>query len=686
MPLRLYSVLVALFLALSTSGLAQEPKVPPPLAVKTGPEKTDDPVAPPEPPTTDVVPPTPDIPVLPPATVLGSRFPREPLRDDVTLTPDRIDAPRSTIGSSVTVITRDQIDRTGQTSVLNILRTVPGLNVAQLGGAGQQTSVFMRGANSNHTKVLMDGIPINDPTANRAFDFANMTVDNIERIEVIRGPQSTLYGSDAIGGVINIITRRGNGPTKLSVRGLAGSFDTWDTSASISGSGDVFYYSFGGSYFDTDGFSTASRPPGNVEDDGYLSNTFSGRVGAVVNDDFDVDYVFRYTEAAVQFDPFIGGIPQDGSDSSKFESFYMRLQLRKLALDGRLEQKVGFNYVNYNRHSFLTGFDQNFYGDTRKVDYQANLTLWNDGDFSDVLTGGIDYLQEDSLTSNSFAPTPAMRTLNDRAGYVQNRMQFGERLSATVGARWDYYSTVGSAKTYRATSRYSLPDDVTAIHGSIGTGFHAPSMNQLFGFGGNTSLQPEESKGWEIGAERRFLDGLLTVDATYFRNDFSNLIVFDFTSFLLKNVDTATTTGIELTGDLAITDRTSVFANYTYTDSAGRDPNSGVITLLLRRPRNNFSIGIDHSFLDDRANVYFALTRVGQRTDVSPVFGNPPILLSDYIVGNLAFRYIVTDDVKFIARVDNVFDEDYESVNGFQSARASAYAGFEVTFGGNGRP
>ena len=677
-------VLVVLLTNGTRIARAQDFDVPPPPTAKNAAKTSGVAQRAADPPTIDDAPATtPNIPALPSATVLGTRFPREPLPDDVALTADRMDAPRSTTGSSITVITREKIARTGQTSLLNVLRTVPGLSVVQSGGPGQQSSVFMRGANSNHTKVLMDGIPINDPSANRAFDFSNMTVDNIERIEVIRGPQSTLYGSDAIGGVINIITRRGNGPTSVVVSGLGGSFDTWNSSASISGSGDVFYYSFGGSYFEIDGFSTAARPPGNAEDDGYLSNTFSGRGGAVV-EDFDVDYVFRYTEAAVQFDPIIGGVPRDGSDSSKFEAFYMRLQLRKLAFEDNLEQKVGFNYVNYNRHSTLTGFAQNFYGDTRKVDYQANLTVYQDGEMTDVLTGGVEYLQEDSLTANTFAPTPAMRTLNDRAGYVQNRLQLGERLSLTVGTRWDYYSTAGSAKTYRATSRYLLPDDLTAIHGSIGTGFHAPSMNQLFGFGGNTTLRPEESKGWEIGAERTFLDGMLTVDATYFRNDFSNLIVFDFTDFLLKNVDTATTTGIELTSALAVSDQTNVFANYTYTDSTGRDPNSGVVTLLLRRPRNSFSVGVDHTFMDDRANVYFALTRVGQRTDVAPTFGNPPILLDDYIVGNLAFRYRVTDDVKLIARVDNVFDEDYEPVNGFQSARVSAYAGFEVTFGGGG--
>lgn len=625
-------------------------------------------------------------PSLPSTTIFGNSFPRNPLTEDTLLTPDRTESPRSLVGSSVTVISREQIQRSGQRTVLNVLRRVPGLNIVQSGGPGQTTSAFMRGANSNHTKVLLDGVPLNDPTANRAFNFANLTLDNVERIEVLRGPQSTLYGSNAIGGVINVITRRGSGPAHGTVSAYSGSFDTWNTSASISGGDDVFYYSFAGSYFETDGFSTGSRSPGNVEDDGYLTDTFSGRLGAVVNDDFDIDYTFRYQGASTQFDPTVGGIPQDGPDSSKYESFFMRLQMRQTSFDDMVEQKLGFNYTNYNRHSFLSGFGffaQQFNGDTRKIDYQANLNVWDDGDIADVFTVGAEYLQEDSLTANTFSPAPLFRTINDRSAYIQNRLVVMDNLSVTAGARWDYYSSVGSAKTYRTASRYILPDEVTSVHASLGTGFHAPTVNQLFDFGGNPMLRPEESKGWDIGVERELIDEVLTVDATYYRNDINNLIVFDFTTFALQNVDAATTTGVELTGDLVVTETMNVSANYTYADSTGRDPNSGVITSLLRRPNHTFSVTVDQSFLDDRAHLFFGLTQVGQRTDVNPVFGGAPILLDNYIVGNLSLQYLVSDDVRLFARVDNVFDEDYEEINGFQTPRVSAYAGFEVMFGGS---
>ncbi len=623
------------------------------------------------------------IPTLPPTTVIGTPFPRTPLTDETLLTPTRTESPRALTGSSVTVISRQQLQQSGQRTVLNVLRPVPGLKIVQSGGPGQTTSAFMRGANSNHTKVLLDGMPINDPTANRTFDFSNLTLDNVERIEVLRGPQSTLYGSDAIGGVINIITRRGDGPARGTFSSYAGSFDTWNTSASISGGDDVFYYSFAGSYFETDGFSTSSRRPGNVEDDGYLTDTFTGRLGAVVNDDFDIDYTFRYQEASTQFDPIVAGIPQDGPDSSKYESFFMRLQMRHTSFDDLVEQKLGFNYTNYNRHSFLSGFGffaQQFNGDTRKLDYQANVNVFDNGDIADVFTVGAEYLQEDSLTANTFAPL-TLRTLTDRAAYLQNRFVLADNLSVTAGARWDYYSTVGSAKTYRTATRY-LIDDGTSIHASLGTGFHAPTTNQLFDFGGNPMLRAEQSKGWDVGVEHELVEDVLTVDATYYRNDVDNLIVFDFTSFTLQNVDNATTTGVELAGNLAVTETMNVAANYTYADSTGRDPNSGVITSLLRRPNHKFSVIVDQSFMNDRAHVNFGLTQVGHRTDINPVFGGAPILLDDYIVGNLSLHYFVTDDVRLFARVDNVFDEDYEEINGFQTARVSAFAGFEVMFGG----
>ena len=631
-----------------------------------------------------------DVPAIDDTVVTVRPFPVGELSDDVSLTATRVQTPLSNVGSSVTIVTRDQIRDSGQTSVVEVLRTVPGLDIAQAGGPGRQSSAFLRGSNSNQTKVMLDGVWLNDPTANRAFDLSNLTVDNIERIEVLRGPQSTLYGSDAIGGVINIITRRGSGPARARFSTQAGSFDTSNQVATLSGGNERSYYSFSGSYFDTNGFSAAES---GSERDGYRNGTMSGRAGVVFSDQLDVDVVFSYTDAdskfdSYSFDPLTGAsLPVDGlANTARSESFYARTQIRSVSCDGVLEQKVGFNYTNINRDSLTPGLNSYFNGDVRMVDWQANLTVLDRDQVQDILTVGAMYLQEDALTSNTFAPLPSDRSLFNRAVYLQNTMVLFDQWTVTAGTRWDQFSRSGDANTYRVTSRYQIPDDGVALHGSIGTGFRAPSINELFGFAGNPDLRPESSRGWDCGLEHRFADDRLVVDATYFRNDFDDLIVFVLTNppFTgeLFNVSTARTHGVELTATWLLDERTQLTGGYTRCDSQGRDPNSGVVTTLLRRPRDKFSVSVDRSICDGRGNFNLTLRYVGRRTDVAPIFGDPPIELDHYMVANLGVWFDVQDDLRFFGRVDNVFDEDYQEINGFQTAGLSAYAGMMWTWGG----
>lgn len=637
-----------------------------------------------------VAPPPPqDLPIIDDTVVTADPFPRAPLSADVTVTANRTEARRSSVGSAVTVITGDEIRRQRRVSVLEVLRNVPGLDIVQSGGPGRQASGFLRGANSNQTKVLLDGIWMNDPSANRAFDFSNIAVDNIERIEIVRGPQSTLYGSDAMGGVINIITRRGSGPARFQLGAMGGSFSTQQQYGSVSGGNESVYYSFTGSFFDTDGFTAAER---GSEKDGFRMGTASGRAGWIINESIDVDYVFRYIDSdsrfdSVQFIPGTGSVPVDGiGNSAPSESFFSRIQVRSLSLDGAIEQKVGFNYTNYNRASLTPTFDSFFNGDTEMVDYQMNVNVIDEEEIQDVFTVGAMYMQESARTSNTFAPIPAERALFDRAAYLQNTLILGNRWSLTAGTRWDDYSRAGAANTYRLTSRYEIPDVETAIHGSFGTGFRAPSINELFGFAGNPDLRPEESKGWDVGIEQPFFDDRLVVDATYFRNDFDNLIVFVLTNppfdGQLFNVATATAHGVELTGTWEIQPGTRFTAAYTRTDSLGRDPSSGANTSLLRRPRNKFSLMLDQDLAGGKANVNVRMRYVGQRNDVSPNFGDPPIKLDDYIVVDAALGYDLSRNLQLFARVDNVSDSNYEEIFGFNAPRISVYAGALVTWGG----
>ena len=608
-------------------------------------------------------------------------FPREPLSDDASITANRTETLRSQVGSSLSVITEEQIRSSGQTTLLGVLRNagVPGLDFAQSGSPGSVTSGFIRGANSAHTKVMMDGVPLNDPSSpTRNFDFGTFSLDNVERIEIIRGPQSTLYGSDAIGGAINIITKRGKGPAQYRSTSMGGTFGTWQQSLSVSGGTDQYYYSLSGSYLQSDGFSAASKRFGNTEYDGFRNGNLGFRGGYIFNEYVDFDVVYRYQKARIDiddgFDSSTFFFPLDSNHINKLESNTVRPQVRVLLFDGQLEQKAGFSFINYNRDA-PGGFTPFFNGETRKFDYQANAKLFELEQFTNTATLGLEYLDERSTTESVPNATQFARSI-----YVQDQFALWDRWFTTVGGRHDDYSIAGVADTYRVTTKYQVKETNTAFHGTIGTGFRAPSLAEYFGFGGNTNLRPEQSKGWDVGieqaidAERRFV-----VDATYFRNDFNNLINFapapGFPFGQNQNVALAMTTGVELTANWQLFDDTSLTASYTHTDAFDRTTN----TRLLRRPPNKYSIGASQFLLDQKVNISANLRWSDFRNDIG-AFG--PTVLQSYTVANLQAYYDWKPSVRFFTRIDNVFDEKYEEVFAFATPRFSIYGGVTMTFGG----
>ncbi len=619
-------------------------------------------------PSPDAAPTTPPLPELPETTVVGepSPFPATPLGQETVLTPTRTETVASQTGSSFTVVTRQQIVDSRQTDVAEVLRGVPGLDVVRQGGPGGVTSVFMRGANSNHTKVLIDGIPVNDPgSAGRAFDFSLLSIDNIERVEVLRGPQSTLYGSDAIGGVINVITKRGEGPLSVEADLMGGSYGTSRKAIGASGGTDEVYYSFGASYLRSDGFTQAARRLGNTESDGVRDANFSGRFGWTPAENFDVDYVFRYIDQDVEIDDvdFFTG-PVDAFDREvRTDAFFNRVQTRLMLLDGFWEQKAGFALSDYQRRDTKPGFfDPQFVGQSQTFDYQNNFRLGEEH----VLTAGFEYLDESggiySLTERGQYQTSL---------YVQDHVGLTERWFLTTGFRWDDHSSAGSAETYRVTSRYNVPETRTAFHGSIGTGFRAPALEERFNnWVGNPDLRPETSFGWDCGVEQAFFGDRLVVDGTYFRNDFSNLIEFfptgPFTG-VLRNVGRAFSSGVELTTAWKLNPCTTLTANYVHTLT--RDLETGL--QLQRRPAHKAAFRVTRRLRGDRARLHMNMLYVGPRRDAV-------YTLHEYFRLDLAGSYQLTPRCELFARIDNVLDESYEEVWGYQTAGISGYAGVNL--------
>lgn len=600
---------------------------------------------------------------IPETTVRGEPqpFPSQPLANDTVVTPSRSEQSINETGSSITVVTEEQIKQSKAISVAEVLRGLPGVNVVQQGGPGGFTSVFLRGANAQQTKVLLDGIPINDPSgATRSFDFGSLTVDNIERIEILRGPQSTIYGSDAIGGVVQIITKRGEGPLTTRVMLQGGSYGTHAEGVYLSGGTNRVYYSLSAGYVDTDGFSSASERNGNTENDLYRNATFSGRFGWTPGDVFSVDYVFRSIDATKGIDDFdFGtGLPIDQLARTNItESFFQRVQLRVAPLDGDLESLLAFSVADYERFDTNTFFDPRFSGQTRKVDWQNRLRLTQ----RNTLLVGASYFQEDAVSSSD---GPFFQY--DPAAYVEDQIALFDRWYTTVGARWDDYSSAGPAETYRVTSAYNLRETATIFRASLGTGFRAPALAENLFLFGNPALLPEESKGWDVGVEQTLMSGL-TVGATYFRNNFTNLIVFDFGTFSLQNVGAAKSHGAELYASAVLSETTSLTANYTRTDTT--DLADG--QQLLRRPRDVASLGVNRQF-SPQASLAAYLLYVGTRRDTVA-------RLDDYITVNMAGSYRLSRRVELFARAENLFDTVYEEVAGFGVPGISGYGGVNIT-------
>jgi vitamin B12 transporter len=608
-----------------------------------------------------------DVPMAPETTVVGrpGAFPAEPLSGNVAVTPSLTETPVGEVGSALTVITGEQIRESQKTSVSDVLREVPGVDVVQSGPTGGITSVFIRGTASAGTKVLIDGIPANDPSnASRAYDFSTLTTENIERIEVLRGPQSTLYGSDAVGGVINIITKRGAGPTTVRTDLIGGSYGTAREALNVSGGNKLTNYSIGAAYLQSDGFSAADKRFGNTERDGVRNATFSGRFGITPSEDFDIDYVFRYIDVDARVDDYdyTLGRPVDNLyRENRTQAFLNRVSSRLATLDGFWEHRVGFSYVDYDRRDTDPGpYDvPHFLGRTNKFDYRShfNLAEW------DTLIVGTDYQDEQSPTN-----ADPYTTQTDTAVFFENQFRMFERWFTTVGARWDDYSLAGAARTYRVTTRYNLKETGTSFHGSMGTAFRAPSLAE-YAYG--TNLKPERSKGWDCGIEQSFADGRFTVDTTYFRNDYTDLLQFSYTSWQMENIGRAMSDGVELTGTWNLNCCTSLIGSYTYTYT--EDVETGLE--LLRRAPHKVRVAVKRKYLGGRGNVLLETIYVSPREDTSYASATGRVTLDEYWLVNAATTIDVTEHWQLLARLDNLLDYSYEEVYGYGTAGLSFYGG-----------
>ncbi|RLA82584.1 MAG: TonB-dependent receptor [Deltaproteobacteria bacterium] len=577
------------------------------------------------------------------------------------------------IGSSVTVITEEEIKRKGYRTVKDILKGEPGIDAITTGGPGGQSSILLRGMESYHTLVLIDGLEMGDPSlTQRQFNFANLTVDNIERIEIVRGPQSVLYGADAIGGVINIITKKGRGKPSFYVGIEGGSYDTFREFSGLSGQIERVSFSMAASHTRTTGFSAADEDlPGNSEDDGWENFSFSTRLDFEPTPWLTLGLSLRSQNGDTELD--LGGGPYQDCDNYhvEHEEFFAKPYVEILGLDGKWRQRISFGIANHDREYKDSPWgDSNYSGRKYEVSWQHDITIFD----SNTLILGAEFEQEEM--ESTFMEKKSAYTYSL---FAQNLLNLKEVSFTTVGIRWDHHKEFGDRMTFRIAQAFPIEKTGTKLKGSLGTGFRAPSLYELYGppfWGmpvGNSELDPERSVGWDIGLEQSLFDGLLKGGLTYFCNEVDDLIEYVSGRGFI-NIEEALSRGVEAFVEVGLLKGLSFRLNYTYThteDDEGRR--------LLRRPLNKLGANLNWTFLQERATVNVDLLWVDDRKDYDWAAGRR-VRLSDYTLVNMGLGFKVHKNCECSLRVENVFNEDYEEAYGYGTAGFSVYGGVKLSF------
>ena len=614
------------------------------------------------------------------------------LQYEIVVTASRIATPLKEIATSVTVITKQELEQTKKATVIEVLQEVLGISILQSGPVGSSASVMLRGANSEHTLVMIDGVEVNDPiTPARTYDFSHLRVEGIERVEILRGPQSTLYGSDAMAGVINIITKKGQGKPRFHLSSLGGSYETFSGTAGLTGNVERLHYSFWASSLTSQGFSAANAAlEGNTEADGYKNLSLSARAGYKASDNIDLDFSARFIDTKSDIDNYGSAFGDDPNNIQTYDSLYLKGHIRGLFLKNRWEQKLTLSHVNSNRetdnptdeqHPFDT--DRSLYKSRLyKLDWQNNLFLHK----SNTLTFGAEYQQEQGEStyhsesiwgpSTSFFP---LKKAHNTGIYIQDQMRLEGMFFLTAGMRLDTHSQSGRSTTYRIAPAFFIQQTNTKLKATYGTGFKSPSLYQLYAPGnvwgpiGNENLKPEETTSWDLGIEQDLWAGKVRLGGTYFSSRFENLMEYDYTQGYI-NITNASSKGVEFFLEFAPAENLAFSASYS--NIVAKDQNTG--ESLLRRPKDKFTANLNVRFLA-KGRFIISLTHIGTRDDQEWIdWISTRVQMDPFTLLNGTISWDIFPNIQLYLRMDNILDQQYELIKGYGTPGLSAYGGFKI--------
>lgn len=609
-------------------------------------------------------------------------------REIIVTAANRTEQSLDRVGQSVSVIDIAEIERRQTQNVADILRTVPGVTIARNGSMGGVTSVFIRGAESDQTVALIDGVKLNDPsTPGGGFNFGNLMTGNIERIEVLRGSQSVLWGSQAIAGVVNMVTRQPTDELAVSARGEYGFRDTVNLVANASGKAGPLSASVGAGWFRTDGISNFAESRGGVERDGYENIGANANFNLALTDAISLDARGWYSRGTVNLD----GFPPptfafaDANEESVTREIVAYTGLNAALFDGRFRNRIGFALTDTDRRN--TALDgapfETFRGAGRneRLEYQGIVDITKGWE----ATFGLE--QEISIfNASSFGGPQTIGRARIYSSYAQVVGTLAPGFTVTGGLRHDDHDRFGGATTFGASAVYNLAVTGTTLRASYAEGFKVPSLFQLLSNFGNTTLDPERSQGWDAGITQSLVEGRLELSATYFERDSEDLILFVscFAPFAgicanrpfgtFDNIGLAKARGAEFAVTMRPADALTVQFTHGLVDTRNRTAGSTNFDRRLpRRPENSSSLLVDY-------RLPFGLETGFTITNVSESFENAAntVRLPGYTLADIRVMMPIGRNLELTARIENLFDEVYETAFRFGQMPRAGYIGMRA--------
>ncbi len=595
---------------------------------------------------------------------------------EIFVTATRLPEIGETQTSAISTLTSAELERRQIVFVGDALAALPGVTMSQNGALGGQASIRIRGAASQQTLFLIDGVPVNDASApGGGYDVSTLDAANIEKIEVLRGPHSTLWGSDAIGGVVAVTTRRSSEGVTGNAFAEGGSFGTLRTGGGIAYGGERVDARFSANAIATDGISRAAV---GTEDDPYTAETVNGRVGIDLSEALRVEAFGRFTRSKTDYDGYAPPFFTfgDADNYSRMEDTQGGVLARYNMFDGRLENVFVASRDDVDREAFSGGVQSSRAGATRDtLRYQGT---WSVSDAASLAFGA--EREETGIKVESAGP---FGSVNAGSSQIDSLFLLGEwtpidRLTLTAGVRRDDHDEFGDVVTSRFGASWKANDQV-GVRASWGQGFKAPTLYQLTAFffpatAPNTELKSEGADGWDAAVFTDLLDGKLRAELGYFSIDTKNMIDYDVLTGAYGNIAKAKSAGVEFSLSYAINDALSIAGNFTYTDAV----NEVTGAKLIRIPENAAFAEINW-----KATEKLSVTLTGRYNSAEDDLDPDAFLATtnkSWTRFDLAARYAVSDKLELYGRVENLTDEDYQDVAGYGQPGAAVYAGVRVRF------